>query len=58
MDYGLAARLTATGPGKLEYRHLDVSSEAQWADLAAHLSSAAARSTGWSTMPACRTGRG
>jgi 3alpha(or 20beta)-hydroxysteroid dehydrogenase len=35
----LAERLTATGPGTMEYRHLDVSSEAQWADLAAHLSS-------------------
>jgi 3alpha(or 20beta)-hydroxysteroid dehydrogenase len=33
----LAGRLTATGPGTMEYRHLDVSSEAQWADLAAHL---------------------
>jgi 3alpha(or 20beta)-hydroxysteroid dehydrogenase len=33
----LAARLTATGPGTLEYRHLDVSSEAQWADLAGYL---------------------
>jgi 3alpha(or 20beta)-hydroxysteroid dehydrogenase len=35
----LAERLTAAGPGTMEYRHLDVSSEAQWADLAAHLSS-------------------
>ncbi len=35
----LAERLTALGPGTMEYRHLDVSSEAQWADLAAHLSS-------------------
>jgi 3alpha(or 20beta)-hydroxysteroid dehydrogenase len=34
----LAERLTATGPGTMEYRHLDVSSESQWADLAAHLS--------------------
>ena len=33
----LAERLTALGPGTMEYRHLDVSSEAQWADLAAHL---------------------
>jgi 3alpha(or 20beta)-hydroxysteroid dehydrogenase len=33
----LAERLTATGPGTMEYRHLDVSSEAQWAELAAHL---------------------
>jgi 3alpha(or 20beta)-hydroxysteroid dehydrogenase len=33
----LAGRLTAAGPGTMEYRHLDVSSEAQWAELAAHL---------------------
>jgi 3alpha(or 20beta)-hydroxysteroid dehydrogenase len=33
----LAGRLTALGPGTMEYRHLDVSSEAQWADLGAHL---------------------
>src|SRR5580698_7953715 len=33
----LAERLTAVGPGTMEYRHLDVSSEPQWADLAAHL---------------------
>jgi len=33
----LAERLTATGPGTMEYRHLDVSSEAQWAELAAQL---------------------
>src|ERR1700691_5765488 len=33
----LAERLTALGPGTMEYRPLDVSSEAQWADLAAHL---------------------
>jgi len=36
----LAERLTAAGPGTMEYRHLDVSSEAQWADLAAQLSAA------------------
>ena len=36
----LAERLTASGPGTMEYRHLDVSSEAQWADLAAHLATA------------------
>jgi 3alpha(or 20beta)-hydroxysteroid dehydrogenase len=35
----LAERLTATGPGTMEYRHLDVSSESQWADLAVQLSS-------------------
>jgi 3alpha(or 20beta)-hydroxysteroid dehydrogenase len=35
----LAERLTATGPGTMEYRHLDVSGESQWADLAVHLSS-------------------
>jgi 3alpha(or 20beta)-hydroxysteroid dehydrogenase len=33
----LAGRLTAAGPGTMEYRHLDVSSESQWAELAAHL---------------------
>jgi 3alpha(or 20beta)-hydroxysteroid dehydrogenase len=37
----LAARLSASGPGVMEYRHLDVSSESQWAGLAEHLSSAA-----------------
>jgi 3alpha(or 20beta)-hydroxysteroid dehydrogenase len=33
----LAERLTAAGPGTMEYRPLDVSSESQWADLAAHV---------------------
>jgi len=33
----LAKRLTAAGPGSMEYRHLDVSSEEEWAGLAAHL---------------------
>jgi 3alpha(or 20beta)-hydroxysteroid dehydrogenase len=33
----LAGRLTAAGPGTMEYRHLDVSSESQWAEFAAHL---------------------
>jgi 3alpha(or 20beta)-hydroxysteroid dehydrogenase len=33
----LAERLAAAGPGTMEYRHLDVSSEEQWADLAAYL---------------------
>jgi len=33
----LAARLTATGPGVMEYWHLDVSSAEQWAGLAAQL---------------------
>jgi 3alpha(or 20beta)-hydroxysteroid dehydrogenase len=33
----LAERLTALGPGTMEYRRLDVSSEAQWTDLAARL---------------------
>jgi len=32
----LAERLTAAGPGVMEYRHLDVSSEEQWAGLAAY----------------------
>ena len=36
----LAGRLTAQGPGTMEYRHLDVASEEQWAGLAAHLASA------------------
>jgi 3alpha(or 20beta)-hydroxysteroid dehydrogenase len=34
----LAERLTALGPGSMEYWHLDVSSEAEWAALASHLS--------------------
>ena len=33
----LAGRLTAAGPGTMEYRRLDVSSEQQWAALAAYL---------------------
>ena len=33
----LASRLTASGPGTMEYWPLDVSSEEQWAGLAAHL---------------------
>jgi 3alpha(or 20beta)-hydroxysteroid dehydrogenase len=33
----LAERLTALGPGTMEYWHLDVSSEAEWAALAARL---------------------
>jgi 3alpha(or 20beta)-hydroxysteroid dehydrogenase len=33
----LAARLATAGPGSMEYRHLDVSREEQWAGLAAHL---------------------
>src|SRR5271170_2439021 len=33
----LAERLTAAGPGTMEYWPLDVSSEEQWAGLAAHL---------------------
>ena len=35
----LAERLTASGPGTMEYWPLDVSSEEQWAGLAAHLAS-------------------
>ena len=35
----LAERLNVLGPGTMEYRHLDVSSEEQWADLAAYLKS-------------------
>src|SRR5215469_14895274 len=33
----LAERLTALGPGAMEYWHLDVSSAEEWAALAAHL---------------------
>src|ERR1700758_310244 len=33
----LAERLTALGPGSMEYWHLDVSSAEEWAALAAHL---------------------
>jgi 3alpha(or 20beta)-hydroxysteroid dehydrogenase len=33
----LASRLTSAGPGSAEYWHLDVSSEVQWAALAAHV---------------------
>src|SRR5277367_4019675 len=33
----LAERLTASGPGTMEYWRLDVSSEEQWAGLAAYL---------------------
>src|SRR5215472_9232542 len=33
----LAGRLTAQGPGTMEYWHLDVSREEQWAALAARL---------------------
>ena len=39
----LAERLTAAGPGTMEYWPLDVSSEEQWAGLAAHLGRPAAR---------------
>jgi 3alpha(or 20beta)-hydroxysteroid dehydrogenase len=38
----LAERLTAAGPGTMEYRHLDVSSEAEWAELAEHVAAAGA----------------
>ena len=41
----LAERLTAAGPGTMEYRHLDVSSEAQWAELAAYLAASAQSSS-------------
>ncbi len=36
----LAERLTARGPGRMEYWPLDVGSEEQWAGLAAHLAQA------------------
>jgi 3alpha(or 20beta)-hydroxysteroid dehydrogenase len=42
----LAERLTASGPGTMEYWPLDVSSEEQWAGLAAHLESAGAGAGG------------
>jgi 3alpha(or 20beta)-hydroxysteroid dehydrogenase len=35
----LAGRLTAAGPGTMEYRRLDVSSESQWAELASRIAS-------------------
>src|SRR6201999_1267976 len=35
----LASRLTADGPGTMEYLHLDASSEPQWAELASRLAS-------------------
>jgi 3alpha(or 20beta)-hydroxysteroid dehydrogenase len=54
----LAERLTALGPGTMEYRHLDVASEAQWAGLAAWLAADGGQCTAWSTTRACRTGRG
>ncbi len=55
----LAERLTAAGPGTMEYRHLDVASEAQWAELAAHLDGGRpAWCTAWSTTPACPTASG
>jgi len=38
----LAERLNALGPGTMEYRHLDIASEQQWADLAAHCTSTGA----------------
>src|SRR5215469_7783854 len=38
----LAERLTAAGPGVMEYRHLDVSSEEQWAGLAAYCAASGA----------------
>jgi 3alpha(or 20beta)-hydroxysteroid dehydrogenase len=44
----LAERLTAAGPGTMEYWRLDVSSEDQWAG----------RCTAWSTTRACPTERG
>src|SRR5258707_4084889 len=37
----LAQRLTASGPGTMECWHLDVSSEQEWAGLAAHLAAGA-----------------
>jgi 3alpha(or 20beta)-hydroxysteroid dehydrogenase len=36
----LAKRLTAAGPGRMEYRHLDVGSERDWAALGAWLAEA------------------
>jgi len=48
----LAKRLTASGPGTMEYWRLDVSSEEQWAGLAAHL-----RATGGTGTDRTRTDR-
>jgi len=42
----LAARLSAAGPGTMEYWHLDVSSEEEWAGLAARLASGGGTETG------------
>jgi 3alpha(or 20beta)-hydroxysteroid dehydrogenase len=42
----LAQRLTAAGPGTMEYWPLDVSSEEQWAGLAAHLAGTGGTGTG------------
>jgi 3alpha(or 20beta)-hydroxysteroid dehydrogenase len=42
----LAKRLTASGPGAMEYWHLDVSSEEQWAGLGAHLAATGGTGTG------------
>ena len=38
----LARRLTAAGPGRMEYRHLDVSSEQEWAAFGGWLAAAGA----------------
>ena len=45
----LAERLTASGPGTMEYWPLDVSSEEQWAGLAAHLRAIGGTATPGST---------
>ena len=42
----LAARLSAAGPGTMEYWHLDVSSEEEWAGLASRLASEGGTETG------------
>jgi 3alpha(or 20beta)-hydroxysteroid dehydrogenase len=42
----LAARLSAQGPGAMEYHHLDVSDGAQWTALATHLAAGVAGAAG------------
>ena len=54
----LAERLAALGPGTMEYRHLDVASESQWADLAAHLAQSGTPVHGLVNNAGCPTARG
>jgi 3alpha(or 20beta)-hydroxysteroid dehydrogenase len=52
----LAQRLTAAGPGTMEYWPLDVSSEEQWAGLAAHLAGTGGTGTGGTGTGGTATG--